>query len=490
MTYNEIRTSISRIPMATRNGAIATYTPQDFQTMTAIDVIDHLAMMVDSGTLSLEHVRNATPFVSNKAATGSVDPAQVARIDAASVVANRAEAAALDALGRLSTHATQIHHKVDTVFASVTDTSKVLDALTQRFDRVEQAVGAVKIDDAAISAAVTKVVADAFAPFKQAVIDAGAEAVVADLSGVHVVELKPVDEVFGQPVFDAKGNTINVQVWNSPDAPAIDPNFVWSPAILRQLLLAETCGNNVWFGGEKGTGKSETARQFAARTGRAFKRINFHKYTTTEDYCGAIGLKDGNTAFVKGDFLTAFTCPSTVILLDEITNADPAELATLNGFLEPNSAVSYGGSVHRRANGVLVFAADNTLGSGDDTGRYAGTRTMNASLVDRFAQVIRFDFLPTKSEVAAVVNHTGCTKELALHVIKAVQVARGKVQTADIVDAPSIRSVIAFINALKILSVDEAWDVTIGNRQPNESGTALSAIKTACIDPAFIATQI
>jgi hypothetical protein len=89
-----------------------------------------------------------------------------------------------------------------------------------------------------------------------------------------------------------------------------------------------------------------------------------------------------------------------------------------------------------------------------------------------------------------VVNHTGCTKELALHVIKAVQVARGKVQTADIVDAPSIRSVIAFINALKILSVDEAWEVTIGNRQPSESSSALFAIKTACIDPQFINTQI
>jgi MoxR-like ATPase len=281
-----------------------------------------------------------------------------------------------------------------------------------------------------------------------------------------------------------------VEVWNSPDAPAIDANFVWSTTILRHLLLAQTTGNNVWFGGEKGTGKSETARQFAAYTGRAFKRINFHKYTTSEDYAGAVGLKDGNTTFVKGDFLSAFTSPSTVVLLDEITNADPAELATLNGFLEPNSAVSYGGSVHRRASGVLVFAADNTLGSGDDSGRYAGTRSMNASLVDRFAQVIRFDFLPMKSEVKAVMNHTGCTQELAQHVIKAVNVARGKVQTADIVDAPSIRSVIAFINACKYLPVDEAWNAAIAHRQPSESAAALSAIKAACIDENLIANNI
>jgi MoxR-like ATPase len=115
---------------------------------------------------------------------------------------------------------------------------------------------------------------------------------------------------------------------------------------------------------------------------------------------------------------------------------------------------------------------------------------MNASLVDRFAQVIHFDYLLFRSERTAVMNHTGCTKELADHVLKAVHVARGKVQTADIVDAPSIRSVIAFINSLKVLSVDEAWAVSIANRQPSESANALEAIKLACIDEAFIATQI
>jgi MoxR-like ATPase len=101
----------------------------------------------------------------------------------------------------------------------------------------------------------------------------------------------------------------------------------------------KTCGS----GGTRAQGKSETARQFAAYTGRSFVRINFHKFTTTEDYVGAIGLEDGQTVFKQGDFLKAFTSPSTVILLDEVTNADAGELATLNGFLRPNSAVTYGG---------------------------------------------------------------------------------------------------------------------------------------------------
>jgi MoxR-like ATPase len=242
----------------------------------------------------------------------------------------------------------------------------------------------------------------------------------------------------------------------------------------------------VWFGGPKGTGKSETARQFAAVTGRAFKRINFHKYTSAEDYIGAVGLENGQTVFKRGDFLSAFTHPSTVILLDEVTNADPGELAPLNGFLEPNSAVSFGGSVQTRAPGVLVFAADNTLGNGDDTGRYAGTRQMNSALVDRFARVIPFDYLPMDSEVEAVVRHTGCDPKLAEHILHAVRVARSQVHSGEVIDAPSIRSVIAFIRALRVLSVYDAWATTIAARQPAESLPGLSAIYESCISETVI----
>jgi hypothetical protein len=87
-------------------------------------------------------------------------------------------------------------------------------------------------------------------------------------------------------------------------------------------------------------------------------------------------------------------------------------------------------------------------------------------------------------------RHTGCTKELAKHVLKAIRVARAKVQTSDIVDAPSIRSVIAFIKSLKVLSVKDAWDTTIANRQPSESATALEAIRVATIDETLINNNI
>jgi MoxR-like ATPase len=423
------------------------------------DAAHWLAQKVEAGLITLDNIRPPAP--------AKVDTAAVA---AAAAVAARAEAMALNNTAHLKT----VNDSIKSLSTLVSDLSEQARARAQTVDRD------------AIAADVTRAVADAFAPFRTAVEQAGAQAVVADLSAVHVVQTAPALDVFGVDVRDMKGHPMQVEVWNHPSAPAVDPDFIWTEPILRHLLLAQDTGENLWFGGDKGTGKSETARQFAARTGRAFTRINFHKYTAAEEYIGAVGLKDGATVFEKKDFLLAYTCPSSVILLDEITNADPGELAPLNGFLEPKAQVSFGGQAHARAPGVMVFAADNTFGSGDDSGRYAGTRNQNSALVDRFARVIAFKFLPADQEVQALMQHTGCKRTLARHVHDAIVVARSKVDTAEITDAPSIRSAMAFIRALRVLPPAEAWEAAVVARQPAESHAVLRGIFETCLSTLVI----
>lgn len=401
--------------------------------------------------------------------------------------ANSAKLAATTAHSEAQRAASQAGDMVQQARA---DMQKTESELRRAIADAVQARPAPVIDPAAVAAEVSQAVAAAFKPFAQTVADAGAEAAVGNMISASIVARKTAREIFGVTVKDAKGNPVMVDIWDHPGAPAVDPTFIWSKPILQHLLLSQNTGENIWFGGDKGTGKSETARQFAARTGRGFTRINFHKYSAQEDYLGATGLQNGSTAFEPQAFLRAFTSPSTVILLDEVTNADPGNLAPLNGLLEPGAAVSIGGQVWRRAPGVLCVAADNTLGSGDQSGRYAGTRDMNSSLIDRFSRIVRFEFLPIKSEVDAVVRHTGCVPELAQHVIEAVNIARQKVSTGDIVDAPSIRSVIGFIRALQMMPVAEAWESTIAARQPAESALALEAIRTATVDESLIQSLI
>ena len=481
MTDLQIKIEILKLPIGVVLGAFAKCS-QGFLTGTPAEqkskAADYLVSCVRANNMTLAEIKAATPVAV------TISPGvDTTAVDAVSAVATRAEDAALKAIEAVK----RSHRKLSDELADDRN-SRIQDDDTLRTEirAIAKKLGETKIDDRRVEEAVTKVVADAFAPFRKAVEAAGAQSVIADLSGVHKVNAFTCKFLFGVDVLDTKGNPLMVDVWNDPTAPAVDPNFIWTADILQHLILSQDSGENVWFGGPKGTGKSETARQFAAMTGRAFKRINFHKYTSAEDYIGAVGLENGQTVFKRGDFLAAFTHPSTVILLDEVTNADPGELAPLNGFLEPNSAVSFGGSVQTRAPGVLVFAADNTLGNGDDSGRYAGTRAMNSALVDRFARVVQFDYLPMQSEVDAVVRHTQCDPQLAEHILSAVRVAREKVQTGEVIDAPSIRSVIAFVRALRVLPVEKAWATTIAARQPAESLPGLTAIYLSCISETTI----
>ena len=474
MSISILTIEISRLPLGVVAGAYARFNQNPKHNATKTDAVKWLVERVDQGSILMSEIKNCTP---GNLPTAPVmpDPAITAKVDAAGSTAAKAYDVAFEAINRIE---------------EVEDATSNLNNLFSDLDRKVQAtvakVNEFKVDTDLVARTVAAAVAAEFAPFKQAVTDLAAEAVIADLSSVHVVDHKTFGDVFGVDIKDNKGNLMTVALWNDPSAPAVDPDFIWSDDILRHLALSDRTGENVWCGGEKGTGKSETARQFAAKTGRAFKRINYHKHTCAEEYLGATGLLDGNTHFEPRDFLMAYTSPSTVILLDEITNADPGELAPLNGFLEPNAAVSFGGQVWRKAPGVLIFAADNTFGSGDDSGRYSGTRVQNVALIDRFARVIPFKFMEQSAEIQALINRTGCTRGLAEYVHSVIRAARAKVEVAEIVDAPSIRSIMAFIRALDVLTPRQAWETAVVARQPSESHATLRGLYEAYIDDSVI----
>ena len=276
-----------------------------------------LGDLVEQGLTNIDYIRNCSPVADSV----GVDNA---KLDATAFAASRAEAVALDAI-----------NKASVIAQSVSAVAQQINDLTDAVNKASKA-SASGIDEDKINAEVASAIAKAFKPFAQAVKDAKAEVVVGNAVKATIVDRKSALDVFGVDVRNFKGDPVMVEVWDAPDAPAIDKNFVWQEGILKHLLLSQKTGENLWFGGQKGTGKSETARQFAARTGRSYTRFNFHKYTTADDYAGAVGLENGATVFKKGVFLKAFTCPSTVVLLDEISMADAGELATLNGFLEPN----------------------------------------------------------------------------------------------------------------------------------------------------------
>ena len=482
MTEKEITLQILSLGQARIVGAFKQQHPTDI--VPAVNPNGHCAKILAHGVVkgffTLDDIKSAPVHVT--ATSAPFDPAM---FDSIGSVANRAEHIALESKALANNTMIAIKDAVNTI--------KVLDDVTRRAlvefgERLqtERSVS-VTVDSTVVESAVSRIVAKEFDSFKRIVADAGAESVIADATAVHVVERKSALDVFGIDIRERDGiNPVMIDIWNHPAAPAVDPHWIWSEKILRAILGVQGTHDNLFFGGAKGTGKSQTAEQFAAYTGRGYTRFQFTKYTTAMDFMGGMGMVKGDTVFKKGAVLDGMTTPSTVVLLDEISMADAGELAILNGFLEPNPVISYGGEVHRRAIGVMVFGADNTLTSGDESGLYGGTRRLNTATAERFASVIKFEHMPEKMEVDIVVRRTGCNPVLAKHVVKALNAFRAKVESGDIIDAPSIRQTMYFIKNLRLMTVDDAWTAAIGNRQPSESAVAVEAIKAVYINSELI----
>lgn len=365
-----------------------------------------------------------------------------------------------------------------------------LSVLTQDLGSLRSQVSQIKIDPAEAAAAIRAAVLAEWAPFRQAVEAAGTQA-----EAVAVAEAGPVGrasalDLFGLDLLDAKGQPLMFDTYAHPEAPAVDPCFIWTEAIVRHLYIAQAHGRNLWMGGPAGTGKTQTAQQFAARTGRMFRRFVFDRFATRDDFLGATGIVDGDTDFAMGPVLEVYTTHGAICLLDEVGMGQPAAMSALNAFLERAAQVAYAGKVWHRAPGSMFVAADNSLTQGDTSGRFSGVNGMNTAFSERFSLVVPFAYLDADTEVEALRRHTLCSDRLARHVVSILAILRSKVDTGDIIDPPSIRQAVAFVEALSVLTPAEAWRSAIAARQPAESEVALAAVFASSVDQTLISEEI
>ena len=390
-------------------------------------------------------------------------------------------------LGQLSADVGSLGFQVSHATQAAQAEAKSLRAQVQG---LADAVGQITMPAADIQAAMRQAVEDAWGPIRAAAEAAGTEAeVLAQVQAGPTGQASALD-IFGLDVRDQKGRPLMFTTYGHPETPVVDPSFIWTEGIIRHLHIAQTHGRTVWMGGPAGTGKTQTAQQFAARTGRMFRRFVFDRFSTRDDFLGATGLDAGSTVFEPGPVLEAYTTPGAVCLLDEVGMGQPAALSALNAFLERGAQVAYADRVWHRGSGTMFLAADNSLTQGDQSGRFAGVQPMNVAFADRFSLVVPFQYLDPATEAEALCKHTGCTLALADHLVRCLGTIRAKVTTGDIIDPPSIRQMIAFVEALQVLEPAEAWRSAIAARQPAESEAALAAVFAACIDPSLIAREV
>lgn len=309
-----------------------------------------------------------------------------------------------------------------------------------------------------------------------------------------VIEAAPKEAPKGELAYATKGNQISlgklfgikgehaskvVHLWESHGAaPSIDPYYVVDAFNMAAAATALDTGQNVWLVGPGGSGKTTLPQQFCAYTGRPFVKINFTRNSHIDDMVGGQGVTNGTSGWQDGVLIQAMKRPGTVILLDEISLAPAGVQGLFQGTADEHRTYTLPtGEKVTAANGVVFCVADNTNGQGDDTGLYQGTNQCNAALVDRFALMLRIEYMSIQTEAAALHNHTKAPLAACTHMAEFAARARKLPSMENAVF--SLRGMAAFVRMVaKGFSVKQASQATILNKMVAQDRAALETLFT------------
>lgn len=191
----------------------------------------------------------------------------------------------------------------------------------------------------------------------------------------------------------------------SEHVPAIDPHYTFEPIVTEAILAGFAHNRRVFIHGLHGTGKSTHIEQVAARLNWPLLRINLDSAITRTDLLGRdqIILEDGEpvTRFAEGLLPWALQNP-VALVFDEYDAGRPDVMFVLQRVLESDGALTLldqNRVIHPHPQ-FRLFATANTNGTGDPTGLYSGTHTLNQGQMDRWHITVPMTYMPPAQEIA------------------------------------------------------------------------------------------
>ncbi len=190
--------------------------------------------------------------------------------------------------------------------------------------------------------------------------------------------------------------------------PDIDVNYHFNPMVTKILLAGLVYNKRVLIHGLHGTGKSTHIEQICARLNIPCMRINLDGQISRADLIGrdAITLKDGQqvTEFREGIMPYALRRPC-VLVFDEYDAGRPEVMFVIQRLLEDNGKLTLleKSEIITPHSGFRIFATSNTVGFGDNSGMYHGTRVLNQGQMDRWSLTVKMSFLPPEVEANIIV---------------------------------------------------------------------------------------
>ena len=188
------------------------------------------------------------------------------------------------------------------------------------------------------------------------------------------------------------------------DVPAQDEEYLLDDKLSRHLTLSLIEGERVLLVGPTGLGKSTLIEQLAARLHWPVVRVAASGGLTESDLLGEWVVRDGRTVFNYG-FLPRAMQQGAICLVDEIDGMEPEVAFSLHQVMEEGGKLvllQNGGETITPHERFRLVATANTLGHGDESGLYTGTKVLNAAFLDRFTSVFELGYMQPEQEAEVV----------------------------------------------------------------------------------------
>jgi cobaltochelatase CobS len=175
--------------------------------------------------------------------------------------------------------------------------------------------------------------------------------------------------------------TVTVEIPARDERPAVTVEHAHH--MLPRLLELVSSGYHVYLWGPPGSGKSAAAVQAAKALGRRYGYISLNPQTFESRLLGA---RTAGGDYVDTEFFRLYT-EGGVFCIDELDNAHPSLLNTLNGMLESdadgNGRGAFPCGVVDRHREFVCVATGNTNGRGGDR-QFPERRALDVAFAERF----------------------------------------------------------------------------------------------------------